>query len=211
MTDETIDMKTEDSGYAVHRSGGNSGLPDDIPERVWNTYVNAFMQFRPDEQRKPIKSCEKQIGQLERRIARKKGQENHQILADMKDLHRRTTAIGYTVTGKAPGLRKKFRHALRMLIRLDITFLEKMTGGANPEDIVQMKGTAELLRGKSLYEIYREDYMQYLVGQRIEELMGAEPEKQYPEARGMKRHFILQIGPTNSGKTNQALQRLKKT
>ena len=62
---------------------------------------------------------------------------------------------------------------------------------------------------KSLYEIYKEDYMQYLVGRRIEELMGAEPEKQYPEARGMKRHFILHIGPTNSGKTYQALQRLR--
>lgn len=39
--------------------------------------------------------------------------------------------------------------------------------------------------------------------------MEAEPEKQYPEARGMKRHFILHIGPTNSGKTYQALQRLR--
>ena len=51
--------------------------------------------------------------------------------------------------------------------------------------------------------------MQYLVGQRIEELMEAEPEKQYPEARAMKRRFILHIGPTNSGKTYEALQRLK--
>ena len=62
---------------------------------------------------------------------------------------------------------------------------------------------------KSLYEIYKDEYMQYLVGQRIEELMEAEPEKQYPEARAMKRRFILHIGPTNSGKTYEALQRLK--
>lgn len=141
MTDETIDVKTEDKAQTANRNGSiggsntdenngnnngkNSGLPDDIPEVVWNTYVAAFMQFRPDEQRKPVKSCEKQIGQLERRIARKKGQENHQILADMKDLHRRTAAIGYTVTGKTPALRKKFRHALRMLIRLDLSFWRK--------------------------------------------------------------------------------------
>lgn len=39
--------------------------------------------------------------------------------------------------------------------------------------------------------------------------MEAEPEKQYPEARAMKRRFILHIGPTNSGKTYEALQRLK--
>ena len=183
--------------------------PDDIPESVWNTYVDAFLQFKPDEKRKPIKSCERQIGQLERRIARKKGQENHQILADMKELHKRAAAIGYTVADKEKRLRKRYRHTLRMLVRLDISFLHKMAASANPEDIVGMRRTAELLRSKSLYEIYKEEYMQYLVGQRIEELMEAEPEKQYPEARGMKRHFILHIGPTNSGKTYQALQRLR--
>ena len=175
-------------------------IPDDIPEKVWNTYVNAFLRFKPDEKRKLIKSCEKQIGQLERRIARKKGQENHQILADMKELHKRAAAIGYTVANRDKHLQKKYRHALRMLIGLDISFLHKMAAGANPEDVVGMKKTAELLRRKSLYEIYKEEYMQYLVGQRIEELMEAEPEKQYPEARGMKRHFILHVGPTNSGK-----------
>ena len=184
-------------------------IPDDIPEKIWNTYIHAFMQFKPDEKRKYVKGCERQIGQLERRIARKKGQENHQILADMKELHKRAAAIGYTVADRDRHLRKKYRHALRMLIKLDISFLNKMAAGANPEDIVGMKKTAELLRSRSLYEIYKEEYMQYLVGQRIEELMEAEPEKQYPEARGMKRHFILHVGPTNSGKTYQALQRLR--
>ena len=184
-------------------------VPDDIPESVWNTYVSAFLQFRQDEKRRHIKSCERQIGQLERRIARKKGQENHQILADMKELHKRAAAVGYTVADKEKHLRKRYRHTLRSLVRLDVSFLHKMAPGANPEDIVGMKKTAELLRGKSLYEIYKDEYMQYLVGRRIEELMEAEPEKQYPEARGMKRHFILHIGPTNSGKTYQALQRLR--
>ncbi|MDE6844416.1 MAG: hypothetical protein K2J99_01430 [Lachnospiraceae bacterium] len=211
MTDEMIDMNTKEEIQEECKANSNrsEGIPDDIPEAVWNTYVNAFLQFLPNEQRKLIKSCERQIGQLERRIARKKGQESHQILADMKELHKRAAAIGYTVANKETKLRKKYKRTLRMLIRLDITFLNKMTGGVNPEDVVQMKKTVELLRTKSLYEIYKEEYMQYLVGQRIEELMEAEPEKQYPEARGMKRHFILHIGPTNSGKTYQAIQRLK--
>ena len=181
----------------------------DIPESVWNTYISAFLQYKPNERRRFIKSCEKQIGQLERRISRKKGQESHQILADMKDLHKRAAVIGYTVANRDKHLTRKYTHALHMLIRLDISFLHKMAAGANAEDIVVMGRTAELLRIKSLYEIYKEEYMQYLVGQRIEELMEAEPEKQYPEARGMKRHFILHIGPTNSGKTYQALQRLR--
>ncbi|MBP3476373.1 MAG: hypothetical protein J6K48_08670 [Lachnospiraceae bacterium] len=183
--------------------------PKSISEIVMHTYENAFLVFPPEDKRKRVKSCERQIAQLERRIARKKYQENHQVLADMKELHKRAAAIGYTVVTYDTRLLKKFRHTLIMLARLDVIFLKKMAAGAVAEDIVGMHKTAELLRTKSLYEIYKEDYMQYLVGQRIEELMGAEPEKQYPEARGMRRHFILHIGPTNSGKTYQALERLK--
>ncbi len=220
MTDETKDINREDinteeigvksSVTKEYDTKEDDNIRDAIPESVWSTYLNAFLKFQPNEQRRTIKGVERQIGQLERRIARKKGQESHQILADMKELHKRAAAVGYTVANhKEKRLLKKYKHTLRMLIRLDITFLNRMTGGVNPEDVVQMKKTSELLRMKSLYEIYKEEYMQYLVGQRIEELMEAEPEKQYPEARGMKRHFILHIGPTNSGKTYQALQRLR--
>ena len=35
------------------------------------------------------------------------------------------------------------------------------------------------------------------------------PELEFPKAQSMKRRFILHIGPTNSGKTYQALERLK--
>ena len=137
---------------------------DDIPEKVWQVYLKAFQEFGPNERRRLIKGCEKQIGQLERRIARKKNLENHQVLADMKELHKRVTMIGYTVVNRESRLQKKFRHTLRMLIRLDMSFLHKMAPGASAEDIVRMPETEQLLRVKSLYEIYREEYMQYLVG-----------------------------------------------
>ena len=168
-----------------------------------------FFSFAPEENRRFTRSTEKQLGQLERRILRKRKQENHQVLADMKDLHRKVAQVGYTVVLKDTRWMKKYRRVVRLLARLDINFLKRMAGGAVPEDIAGMEKTAQLLRAKSLYEIYKDEYMQYLVGQRIEELMEAEPEKQYPEARAMKRRFILHIGPTNSGKTYEALQRLK--
>lgn len=185
------------------------GQQDDIPKKLWAAYEKAFFSFQPEEGRRFTRSTEKQLGQLERRIARKKKQENHQVLADMKDLHRKVAQIGYTVILRDNKWLKKYRHVVRCLARLDMSFLKRMAAAVVPEDIAGMEKTAALLRSKSLYEIYKEEYMQYLVGQRIEELMEAEPEKQYPEARGMKRHFILHIGPTNSGKTYEALQRLK--
>ncbi|MCI9065082.1 MAG: hypothetical protein K1W20_04515 [Lachnospiraceae bacterium] len=184
-------------------------ITGDIPNKLWAVYEKAFFSFTPEEKRRFTKSTEKQLSQLERRIARKKKQENHQVLADMKELHKKVAQIGYTVVLRDVKWLKKYRHVVRMLARLDANFLKKMAATAVPEDIAGMEKTATLLRTKSLYEIYKDEYMQYLVGQRIEELMEAEPEKQYPEARAMKRQFILHVGPTNSGKTYEALQRLK--
>lgn len=46
-----------------------------------------------------------------------------------------------------------------------------------------------------------------------EEVLSRVPDKAkflYPAARGMKRHFILHIGPTNSGKTHDALEEFRK-
>lgn len=51
--------------------------------------------------------------------------------------------------------------------------------------------------------------MQKELRRQIVELVPARPEMEFPEAIAMERHFILHVGPTNSGKTYQALERLK--
>ena len=178
-------------------------------DTAWGVYHKAFLEMPYAGPKKYIKSCEHSIRQLEKRIARKKTLEAHQVLNDMEELHKRTAAIGYTVVNRERKLLGRYKHAMNKLIRLDISFLRMMAPSASCAEILKMEGAAELLREKSLYEIYKDDYMQFMIGRRIEELMEAEPEKQYPEARSMRRHFILHIGPTNSGKTYQALQRLK--
>lgn len=60
---ETADQGAEDE---------KEQIPTDIPEAVWTVYQQAFLEFNDKEHRRFIKGCEKQIGQLERRIARKK-------------------------------------------------------------------------------------------------------------------------------------------
>ncbi len=178
-------------------------------EAAWKVYHKAFLEIPYSKQRKFVKGCEHNIKQLERRIAKKKKLEAHQILNDMGELHKRAADIGYTVANRDHKFRNYYKHALRRLIQLDLSFLRMMAPSSSYMEILKMEDICGLLRSKSLYEIYKDDYMQFMVGQRIEELMEAEPEKQYPEARSMRRHFILHIGPTNSGKTYQALQRLK--
>ena len=178
-------------------------------EMIWPVYVAAYLEI-PEDNRRRMKNCEYQIKQMERRIARKKHLELHQILNDMKSLHVRAAEIGYTVSHRNRKLMGRYKRSLRRLIKLDLNFLEMMSVSVSLSEILKIPDISVKLREKSLYEIYKEDYMQFIISRRIEELMKAEPEKQYPQARSMHRHFILHIGPTNSGKTYQALERLKR-
>lgn len=47
------------------------------------------------------------------------------------------------------------------------------------------------------------------ITEQVIELVPARPEMEFPQAIEMKRHFILHVGPTNCGKTYQALERLR--
>ena len=57
---------------------------------------------------------------------------------------------------------------------------------------------------KALYNEYRSKELR----REIVTLVPARPELEFPKAQSMKRRFILHIGPTNSGKTYQALESL---
>ena len=61
---------------------------------------------------------------------------------------------------------------------------------------------------ETLFTLYPE-YRQHMVQGQIFELVPTRPEMEFPEVRQMHRHFILHIGPTNSGKTYRSLERLK--
>lgn len=194
------------------KTGELDGMEQEIAkeklEMIWPVYTAAYLKI-PEDNRRRMKNCDYQIRQMERRIARKKHLELHQILNDMKPLHVRAAEIGYAVSHRDHKLKGRYKRTLRRLISLDLNFLEMMSVSVSLSEILQIPDISVKLREKSLYEIYKEDYMQFIIGRRIEELMRAEPEKQYPQARSMHRHFILHIGPTNSGKTYQALERLK--
>lgn len=47
------------------------------------------------------------------------------------------------------------------------------------------------------------------IQEKLIDLIPLDPKDEYPRARAIKRHFIIHVGSTNTGKTYQALQRLK--
>lgn len=77
------------------------------------------------------------------------------------------------------------------------------------EQFLQMEQfpTAELTN-RSMYQIYLLYYLQYAIQQDLSTLLEVDPKDEYPMARMMRRHFVIHVGPTNSGKTYESLQRL---
>ena len=66
-----------------------------------------------------------------------------------------------------------------------------------------------VLAVNGLIYYYQNVYLADKIKAGIRKLLNKNPIDDYPQAREMKRHFILHVGPTNSGKTYQSLERLK--
>lgn len=112
-------------------------------------------------------------------------------------------------------IRKINTELLPELVRMDLELFteqerELLENSLNDEGF--LKRLAKESYGKicniPMAQLYRES-MQKALNKQIVELVPARPEMEFPKAREMNRHFILHIGPTNSGKTYHALERLK--
>lgn len=102
------------------------------------------------------------------------------------------------------------KEAIPYLMELDLSMLSKQDvqeldeafiafAEANYDKKICSKTLLELLM------LYKENRMK----QQMSQLVPLRPEMEFLQALEMKRHFIFHIGPTNSGKTFQALEKLK--
>ena len=93
--------------------------------------------------------------------------------------------------------------------RVQLTTLSKKLPEETVEKFLQMEGLpAKELMERSMYQLYLLYYLQYAIQQDLSSLLEVDPKNEYPMARMMNRHFVIHVGPTNSGKTYGSLQRL---
>ncbi|MCI9142357.1 MAG: ATP-dependent helicase [Lachnospiraceae bacterium] len=99
---------------------------------------------------------------------------------------------------------------LNELVRLDVASLK-----ADEQELVTAR-FLEFLREEQSFDICQKTlhstinrYMNGELKNQIIDLVPTRPETEFPKALEMPRKFILHIGPTNCGKTYQALERLK--
>ncbi|MCI8950204.1 MAG: helicase [Lachnospiraceae bacterium] len=103
---------------------------------------------------------------------------------------------------------KKMKDFCVCLAGKDLEFLSDLEE-EELQQVLQMQGIRRYLLSNSLERGYQLFYIPKTIQKGIRESIKQKPEEEYPQARLMKRKFILHVGPTNSGKTHDALERLK--
>lgn len=80
------------------------------------------------------------------------------------------------------------------------------------EEFVKYPKRLKALRNKGFFALLEglsSEETQKMVNEVLQHIHLNHPKDDFPAAREMKRHFVFHIGPTNSGKTYQAVQHLK--
>ncbi len=132
--------------------------------------------------------------------------------ARVEDFHRRMQNISYFAFRKSDkmAIMQVRDQLIPRLVRLDLHLLkdiEREVVTAKFLDYLEKELPGEICTC-SLKRLCKQ-YSEVGLKGEILDLVPMRPEMEFPQALQMKRHFILHIGPTNCGKTFQALLRLQ--
>ena len=136
-------------------------------------------------------------------------QTNSQVLEDLHRQLKNVAAYAYR-RNRTELIEQINTEMIPKLAALDLgLLLEDQREGVNGEFLAWLRRTMPgAVCSETLFTLYPK-FCRYKVKNKILELVPARPEMEFAEVRELRRHFILHIGPTNSGKTFQALERLK--
>lgn len=172
-------------------------------------------QYTKEARKKPRKTprytgMEKKVDTLRRTLRNAKASRIN--IRNLEDLHRQIKNIACFAVRKNREqiLNLVNKEFLPKLVQLDLgLLLEEQKDSMDGEFLAYLR---RAMPGRicqdALFTLYPR-YRQHKVKNKILELVPARPELEFAEVRQMQRHFILHIGPTNSGKTFCSLERLK--
>ena len=152
------------------------------------------------------------IGRVDHFLALESGKNPANPSAVLKNF---VTAAPWMGRNTASGLMTKLhdRYAIVLLAisRQVLAEFSQTQPEAKAEGLLTMENfPVQDLLVQSLGYVYSVIYVPRAIRSSLRFLAELNPKDEYPEARAMKRHFILHIGGTNTGKTYAGFQRLKK-
>ncbi len=105
---------------------------------------------------------------------------------------------------------ERYPYVLRAVSEQEIRRFSETQSEAELADILGMRGfPGDLLLTDGLSAVWSVWYVPQAIRSSLKLLLALNPKDEYPEARAMRRRFILHLGGTNTGKTYAGFQRLK--
>ena len=172
-------------------------------------------QYQADIQKKrnknlKIRGVEERVQRLRRTL--RTANPHRMGYAQLEDLHKQVRNVyEYVFYKHRQALTDCVRDELIPgLVRLDIgTLMPQQRDGIDGAFISWLKEEHPgAVCSKPLFLLYP-GYKEEIIREQMTGMVPVRPEMEFPETLEMQRKFILHIGPTNSGKTFQALERLK--
>ncbi len=153
---------------------------------------------------------EQQLQNLGKRIRREKKGRIH--IGRLLNYHREINHLLLIATTKQNQklIKIVYNELLPILMQLDISMLSRPDREELDEEFIQyaVSQQPKKICNKTLLELVM-IYTDQRIRKKVAELVPSRPEMEFPDSLEMKRRFILHVGPTNSGKTYHALERLK--
>ena len=105
---------------------------------------------------------------------------------------------------------ERYPHVLRAAAEQGIRDFADAQPEAELDKLLELRGfPTELLLSDGLGAVWSVWYVPKAIRSSLKLLLALHPKDEYPEARAMRRRFILHLGGTNTGKTYAGFQRLK--
>lgn len=144
--------------------------------------------------------------------AMKRAKASQATMRGVEEYHRQIKNMAYFSyrSNDRPAIRQVEEVLLPELVRLDLALFLPTQRDDISLDLLdymetELKGQICVRPLIDLYQIYK----RYVIEYKIMDMVPSRPELEFPETLAMNRRFILHIGPTNSGKTFNSLERLK--
>ena len=175
-------------------------------------YIEQYERAGRKKPKKPVKeaSMQARTAKIQKTLrSARPGQINIRTLEELHRQLKNTASYAYR-RNKEELIKSLNEEMLPRLMELDLgMLLTEQKEGLNGEFLAWVRRTMPCaICQEPMFTLYPK-FRQYKVKNKILELVPARPEMEFAEVRELARHFILHIGPTNSGKTFQALERLR--
>ncbi len=151
------------------------------------------------------------IGQLREFLSLERGRPGGDITAALKNFLRAAPWMGECADhAQARAALERYPHALRGAAAQALEEFAAAQPEADAEAMLKAPGfPSSQLFQEGLAAVWSVWYVPQAIRTSLSLLIALNPKDEYPEARAMRRHFILHLGGTNTGKTYAGFQRLK--